>query len=48
LQFAGLRVELLPELTDVDDAASADEVARLAPDSRFAGALGGLSLAMAS
>jgi uncharacterized protein len=48
LQSAGLRIQLLPELTDVDDAASADEVARLAPDSRFACALGSLSLAMAS
>jgi glycosyltransferase A (GT-A) superfamily protein (DUF2064 family) len=48
LRSAGLTVELLPELTDVDDAASADEVARIAPGSRFAAALGSLDLAMAS
>lgn len=32
----GLRVHLLPELTDVDDAASAATVAATAPDTRFA------------
>jgi glycosyltransferase A (GT-A) superfamily protein (DUF2064 family) len=48
LRTAGLSVELLPELTDVDDAASADEVARIAPGSRFAAALGSFALAMAS
>jgi glycosyltransferase A (GT-A) superfamily protein (DUF2064 family) len=48
LRSAGLSVELLPALTDVDDAASADEVARLAPGSRFAAALGSFALAMAS
>lgn len=35
----GLRVQLLDELTDVDTIHSAHEVARLAPDSRFARAL---------
>jgi glycosyltransferase A (GT-A) superfamily protein (DUF2064 family) len=44
---AGLRVELLPVLTDVDDAATADEVAALTPTSRFAAAMASLSLAVA-
>jgi hypothetical protein len=35
----GLRVQLLDELTDVDDIASAESVAALIPDSRFAHAL---------
>jgi glycosyltransferase A (GT-A) superfamily protein (DUF2064 family) len=48
LRSAGLSVQLLPELTDVDDAATADEVARTAPGSRFAVALSSLALAMAS
>lgn len=36
LAAAGLRVAVLPQLTDVDDAASAREVAAVAPTSRFA------------
>ncbi|GGF17261.1 TIGR04282 family arsenosugar biosynthesis glycosyltransferase [Subtercola lobariae] len=40
LLSAGLEVSLLPELTDVDTFADAVEVARLAPDSRFAAAFG--------
>jgi uncharacterized protein len=36
LRSAGLRVGLLPELTDVDTAADATAVARLAPWTRFA------------
>jgi rSAM/selenodomain-associated transferase 1 len=40
LRAAGLRVELLPELRDVDTAEDATEVARLAPDGRFAAAVG--------
>lgn len=36
LRAAGLRVQLLPELTDVDTAASARLVARLAPQTEFA------------
>jgi hypothetical protein len=44
---AGLRVELLPVLTDVDDAATADQVAALAPASYFASAMGSLALAVA-
>jgi glycosyltransferase A (GT-A) superfamily protein (DUF2064 family) len=36
LAAEGLRVEGLPELTDVDTPATADEVAALAPGSRFA------------
>jgi rSAM/selenodomain-associated transferase 1 len=48
LRAAGLTVELLPELVDVDDAASADEVARIVPGSRFSCALGSVALAMAS
>ncbi len=47
LLAAGLRVELLPVLTDVDDAVSADEVAALAPASWFATAMESLSLAVA-
>lgn len=39
LRAAGLSVELLPELTDVDDAASASSVAAQVPGSRFAVAL---------
>jgi uncharacterized protein len=39
LRHAGLRVGLLPELTDVDTAADAITVARAAPDGRFAAAL---------
>ena len=37
LRAAGLRVGLLPELTDVDTAADAVAVARTAPGTRFAG-----------
>jgi hypothetical protein len=47
LLTAGLRVELLPMLTDIDDAATADEVAALAPASRLAAAVESLSLAVA-
>lgn len=36
LQELGLRVQLLPELTDVDTAATAAEVAAAAPGTRFA------------
>jgi glycosyltransferase A (GT-A) superfamily protein (DUF2064 family) len=36
LVAAGMSLQMLPELTDVDDAHSADEVAELAPDTRFA------------
>ena len=39
LQAGGLRVGLLPELTDVDTAADAVAVAAAAPDGRFAAAL---------
>jgi hypothetical protein len=39
LRAAGLRVGLLPELTDVDTAADAVEVARSAPGTRFADAV---------
>jgi len=42
LRTAGLRVGLLPELTDVDTAADAAVVARLAPGTRFAAAVAGL------
>ena len=42
LRAAGLRVGLLPELTDVDTAADAAAVARLAPWTRFAAAVAGL------
>jgi glycosyltransferase A (GT-A) superfamily protein (DUF2064 family) len=48
LRSAGLTVELLPELVDVDDSATADEVAWAAPGSQFSRALGALALAMAS
>lgn len=39
LRGAGLRVGLLPELRDVDTAEDAWQVARIAPDSRFAAAV---------
>jgi glycosyltransferase A (GT-A) superfamily protein (DUF2064 family) len=39
LQAKGLRVELLPELTDVDTTADGREVACQIPDSRFAAAM---------
>lgn len=42
LRAAGLRVELLTELTDVDTAADAVLVARQAPDTRFAAAVAAL------
>jgi glycosyltransferase A (GT-A) superfamily protein (DUF2064 family) len=42
LRSAGLRVGLLPELTDVDTAADAVAVARLAPSTRFAAAVAAL------
>ena len=40
---ASLRVRLAPELSDVDTAADAHEVAQAAPDSRFAATLLGMS-----
>lgn len=40
LRAAALRVELLPELRDVDTAEDATAVSRLAPQGRFAGAVG--------
>ena len=43
LRAAGLRVGLLPELTDVDTADDALAVARAAPESRFAAAVAGLA-----
>ena len=42
LRAAGLRVGLLPELTDVDTAADAVAVAELAPRTRFAAAVAAL------
>ncbi len=42
LRTAGLRVSLLPELTDVDTASDATAVARVAPWTRFAAAVAGL------
>jgi rSAM/selenodomain-associated transferase 1 len=42
LRAAGLRVDLLPELTDVDTAAEASAVARTAPWTRFAAAVAAL------
>lgn len=45
LRDHGLSVTLLPELTDVDDAASAELVAGLVPGSRFAGTLRTLEMA---
>ena len=41
LRDAGLRIALLPELTDVDTAADARAVADAAPDGRFAAAVAG-------
>ena len=43
LREAGLRVGLLPQLTDVDTIADAVAVAGMAPTTRFAGAVAGLS-----
>jgi uncharacterized protein len=43
LRGGGLRVELLPELTDVDTAADAGMVALRIPGSRFAAAVAGLT-----
>jgi hypothetical protein len=40
---ASLRVRLAPELIDVDTVADAQEVAREAPDSRFAATMLGIS-----
>lgn len=40
LRATGLRVAVLPELTDVDTAADATEVARAVPGGRFAAAVG--------
>jgi glycosyltransferase A (GT-A) superfamily protein (DUF2064 family) len=42
LRGGGLRVEPLPELTDVDTAADAEAVAQRIPGSRFAAAVAGL------
>jgi len=42
LEHAGLRVRLLPELTDIDTAAEADLVATAIPDSAFARRLAAL------
>ena len=42
LRAAGLRVGLLPELTDVDTAADAETVCRAAPGTRFAAAVAAL------
>ncbi|MGN9780045.1 TIGR04282 family arsenosugar biosynthesis glycosyltransferase [Nonomuraea sp. ZG12] len=42
LRDAGLRVASLPRLTDVDDAATAREVAATAPDTHFAATLASL------
>jgi glycosyltransferase A (GT-A) superfamily protein (DUF2064 family) len=42
LRSGRLRVDLLPELTDVDTVADADAVARRMPGSRFAAAVAGL------
>lgn len=47
LDAAGLRVGRLPRLTDVDDAASAAEVAAAAPGTRFAARLAGIATARA-
>ena len=44
LTAAGLRVRLLPPLTDVDTVDSAMEVAAIAPDSAFASVFGGFSI----
>lgn len=44
LRSLGLRVADLPALVDVDDIATATEVARLAPSTRFAAALARLGL----
>ena len=44
LRGCGHRVELLPELTDVDDAAAADAVAARHPDLRFSDVWTGLRL----
>jgi glycosyltransferase A (GT-A) superfamily protein (DUF2064 family) len=43
LTDAGLRVAMLPELTDVDHAEDAVKIAAEAPGSRFAGALASMS-----
>ena len=40
LKQAGLRVHLLPELTDIDTVREADRIAALTPGSRFAACLG--------
>jgi len=42
LEQAGLRVELMPELTDIDTADEAERIAAALPDSRFAGCFEGL------
>jgi glycosyltransferase A (GT-A) superfamily protein (DUF2064 family) len=46
LRAAGLRVQLLDELTDVDTYPDAVAVAAVAPDTRFAAALAALDLAV--
>jgi hypothetical protein len=48
LRAGGLTVELLPQLMDVDDADSAEQVAAMVPGSCFAAALRTTTLAMAS
>jgi len=39
LEQAGLRIQMLPELTDVDTVREAEQVAAVAPGSRFAACL---------
>ncbi|MGY4859693.1 TIGR04282 family arsenosugar biosynthesis glycosyltransferase [Cryobacterium sp. AP23] len=48
LRAAGLRVRLLPTLTDVDHIEDAHEVAALAPDGRFAATLAGFGAPLLS
>ncbi len=42
LERAGLRVRMLPELTDVDTASEAERIAAMTPGSRFAACMTGL------
>ena len=42
LQEAGLRVHMLPELTDVDTVSEAERIAAVTPGSRFAACMAGL------
>jgi rSAM/selenodomain-associated transferase 1 len=48
LEQAGLRVRLVPELTDVDTAAEAERVAAAIPDSRFAWRHGAIQVPLPS